>query len=53
MSYSFVWWRWSHWETFIDWLAMSGFNMPLAFNGQEAIWQRVSLSLSHDYCVVT
>ncbi|KAI0209876.1 Alpha-N-acetylglucosaminidase [Lamellibrachia satsuma] len=45
MSYSFAWWRWLQWETFIDWLAMSGFNMPLAFNAQEAIWQRIYLKM--------
>ncbi|KAF8353621.1 hypothetical protein PRIPAC_95244 [Pristionchus pacificus] len=37
-SYSFAWWDWSHWERFIDWLALSGFNMMLAPVGQETIW---------------
>ncbi|GMT07027.1 hypothetical protein PENTCL1PPCAC_29201, partial [Pristionchus entomophagus] len=37
-SYSFAWWDWTHWERFIDWLALSGFNMVLAPVGQEAIW---------------
>ncbi|XP_060705086.1 alpha-N-acetylglucosaminidase [Hemiscyllium ocellatum] len=44
-SYSFVWWDWERWEREIDWMALSGINMPLAFTGQEAIWQKVYLSL--------
>ena len=42
VSYSFVWWDWPRWEQEIDWMAMNGINLPLAFNGAEAIWQRVS-----------
>ncbi|XP_018426351.1 PREDICTED: alpha-N-acetylglucosaminidase [Nanorana parkeri] len=44
-SYSFVWWDWARWEKEIDWMALNGINMPLAFTGQEAIWQKVYLSL--------
>ncbi|CAH2302018.1 alpha-N-acetylglucosaminidase [Pelobates cultripes] len=44
-SYSFVWWNWTRWEKEIDWMALNGINMPLAFTGQEAIWQRVYLTL--------
>ncbi|XP_051894462.1 alpha-N-acetylglucosaminidase isoform X2 [Pristis pectinata] len=44
-SYSFVWWNWERWEKEIDWMALSGINLALAFTGQEAIWQRVYLSL--------
>ncbi|XP_070582763.1 alpha-N-acetylglucosaminidase [Erythrolamprus reginae] len=44
-SYSFVWWSWDRWEQEIDWMALHGINMALAFTGQEAIWQRVYLSL--------
>lgn len=40
-SYSFVWWDWSTWERHLDWLALSGINLPLAHVGQEAIWRRV------------
>lgn len=40
-SYSFVWWDWAQWERHIDWMAMNGINLPLAFTGQEAIFQRV------------
>lgn len=40
-SYSFAWWSWKDWEKHIDWMALNGFNLVLAFNGQEAIWKRV------------
>lgn len=44
-SYSFVWWTWDRWEKEIDWMALNGFNLALAFNGQEEIWRRVYLQL--------
>lgn len=40
-SYSYVWWDWKRWEKEIDWMALQGVNLPLAFTGQEAIWQKV------------
>lgn len=40
-SYSFAWWDWERWEKEIDWMALHGINLPLAFTGQEAIWQKV------------
>jgi alpha-N-acetylglucosaminidase len=40
-SYSYVWWKWDQWEKEIDWMALQGINLPLAFTGQEAIWQKV------------
>lgn len=40
-SYSFVWWDWARWEQEIDWMALNGINLALAWSGQEAIWQRV------------
>ena len=45
VSYSFVWWNWSRWQREIDWMALNGINLPLAFNGQEAIWQKVYLHM--------
>uniref|UniRef100_A0A1B6LQJ1 Alpha-N-acetylglucosaminidase n=1 Tax=Graphocephala atropunctata TaxID=36148 RepID=A0A1B6LQJ1_9HEMI len=45
-SYSFVWWDWKQWERHIDWMALNGINLALAFNGQEAIWQKVYLRLN-------
>eukprot|EP00697_Spironema_sp_BW2_P001893 gnl/Spiro4/12539_TR6633_c0_g1_i1.p1 gnl/Spiro4/12539_TR6633_c0_g1~~gnl/Spiro4/12539_TR6633_c0_g1_i1.p1 ORF type:complete len:791 (+),score=215.85 gnl/Spiro4/12539_TR6633_c0_g1_i1:39-2411(+) len=41
VSYSMAWWNWTRWERELDWMAMRGINMPLAFTGQEAIWMRV------------
>lgn len=40
-SYSTVWWDWARWQKEIDWMALKGINMPLAFNGQEIIFRRV------------
>lgn len=40
-GYSLPWWDWAQWERMIDWLALNGYNMPLAVTGQEAIWQKV------------
>ncbi|VCX37731.1 unnamed protein product [Gulo gulo] len=44
-SYSFVWWDWARWEQELDWMALNGINLALAWSGQEAIWQRVYLAL--------
>lgn len=44
-SYSNVWWDWPRWEKEIDWMALNGYNMPLAYTGQEALWQEVTLFL--------
>lgn len=38
-SYSFAWKNWTQWEADIDWMAINGYNLPLAFTGQELIWQ--------------
>eukprot|EP00250_Pteridium_aquilinum_P010707 c19578_g1_i1 orf=83-2524(+) len=40
-SYSSVWWDWKRWQEEIDWMGLQGINLPLAFTGQEAIWQKV------------
>jgi alpha-N-acetylglucosaminidase len=39
------WWDWAQWERFIDWMALSGVNMPLAVTGQEGVWQAVCRKL--------
>ena len=36
-----VFWDWSRWQQEIDWMAMNGINLPLAFTGQESIWRMV------------
>ncbi|KAJ8301051.1 hypothetical protein KUTeg_022570 [Tegillarca granosa] len=40
-SYSYIFFNWTDWERHIDWMAMHGINLPLAFTGKEAIFQRV------------
>ncbi|GFN94101.1 N-acetylglucosaminidase, alpha [Plakobranchus ocellatus] len=45
LSYSSAFWSWERWEKEIDWMALHGFNLPLAFVGQEAIFQRMYLSM--------
>ena len=37
-SYSMVWWDWSRWERELDFMAMRGINMALAFTGQEYVY---------------
>ena len=41
VSYSSAFWNWERWEKEIDWMALQGINLPLAFTGQEAIWEMV------------
>ncbi|KAJ0407349.1 hypothetical protein P43SY_004777 [Pythium insidiosum] len=41
VSYSSWTWGWEQWEKHIDWMALNGINMPLAFTGQEKVWQNV------------
>ncbi|XP_074640981.1 alpha-N-acetylglucosaminidase-like [Tubulanus polymorphus] len=47
-SYSFVWWNWTRWEQEIDWMAMNGINLPLAFVGQEYIWKKLYLKFGFE-----
>jgi alpha-N-acetylglucosaminidase len=44
-SYSFVWWDWAQYEEHIDWMALNGVNLPLAFTGQEVIWKKIYMDL--------
>ncbi len=46
VSYSMVWWDWARWERELDWMAMNGINMPLAFTGQEYVWHKFYSSLN-------
>lgn len=34
-GYSYAFWDWERWEREIDWMALNGINLPLAFVGQE------------------
>ncbi|GAM27941.1 hypothetical protein SAMD00019534_111170 [Acytostelium subglobosum LB1] len=40
-GYSTVWWDWPRWEREIDWMALNGYNLPLAFVGQEYVWYEI------------
>lgn len=40
-SYTMAWWNWEQWQKEIDFMAMSGINMPLALTGQNSVWRRV------------
>ena len=44
-SYSMVWWDIDRWTREIDWMALNGINMPLAFTGQEYVWKKFYMSL--------
>ena len=44
-GYSTPFWNWERWERELDWIALHGITMPLALEGQEAIWQRVWISM--------
>jgi alpha-N-acetylglucosaminidase len=44
-SYSAWNWDWDRWEFEIDWMALQGVNLPLAFTGIEWIWRKVYLKL--------
>lgn len=45
LSYTMAFWNWTRWEQEIDWMALHGINLPLAFIGQEAIFQRVCFAV--------
>ncbi|KAJ5818072.1 hypothetical protein N7474_003663 [Penicillium riverlandense] len=36
-SYTAAFWNWEEWETQLDWMALRGINLPLAWVGQEKI----------------
>lgn len=40
-SYSLVWYSWSDWQGFIDWMALNGINLVLAMTGQEEVQYKV------------
>eukprot|EP00041_Stephanoeca_diplocostata_P034660 m.1193873 g.1193873 ORF g.1193873 m.1193873 type:complete len:405 (+) comp24558_c0_seq8:124-1338(+) len=39
-SYSFAFYGWSEWEYLIDWQALSGINLALAYTGQEEVYRK-------------
>jgi alpha-N-acetylglucosaminidase len=44
-NYTASWWDWERWQKEIDFMALSGINMPLALTGQNAVWKRVYKSM--------
>jgi alpha-N-acetylglucosaminidase len=40
-SYSHPWWSFDDWSHFIDWEALNGVNLALAFTGQEEVYRKV------------
>ena len=48
-SYTFAFWQWPDWEKHIDWMALNGINLPLAFTAQEEIWRRVYTKVAMDF----
>lgn len=52
-GYSLAFVPWEYWVKHIDWMALNGVNMPLAFVGQEYVWNQVfkgyGLSLEDQY----
>eukprot|EP00055_Hartaetosiga_balthica_P011622 m.53529 g.53529 ORF g.53529 m.53529 type:complete len:886 (+) comp7669_c0_seq2:152-2809(+) len=45
-SYSMVWWDWERWEEEIDWMALNGINLALAYTGQEHLYRKVFMSFN-------
>lgn len=39
-SYSFAFYSWADWEKLIDWQALTGINLGLAYTGQEEIYRK-------------
>ena len=44
-GYSFVWYSAEQWRFMIDWMALQGVNLPLAFNGQEYVFAQAFKAL--------
>ncbi|MGH7996193.1 MAG: alpha-N-acetylglucosaminidase, partial [Opitutaceae bacterium] len=40
-GYSLAFWDWDRWQRELDWMALHGVTMPLALEGQEAIWHGI------------
>eukprot|EP00936_MAST-01D_sp_MAST-1D-sp1_P000019 g19.t1 len=40
-SYSMWWWDWPRWQQELDWAALWGVNLVLAYTGQEDVFRRV------------
>ena len=42
-GYVMPWWHWPEWERAIDWLALNGYNLPLAATGFDGVWYHTLL----------
>lgn len=51
-GYSSAFWHWDRWEREIDWMALNGINFPLAFVGQEYVWQAIFADLGMNETLV-
>jgi alpha-N-acetylglucosaminidase len=43
-SYSFAFYGWADWEALIDWQALTGINLGLAYTGQEEVYRKTFAS---------
>ncbi|KAK7248220.1 alpha-N-acetylglucosaminidase [Aureococcus anophagefferens] len=48
-SYTQAWWAWDDWSRHLDWLALNGVNLALAYTGQERLYADVYADLGVDY----
>lgn len=48
-GYSMPWWDWDRWEEVIDWMALNGYNLPLAMVGHECVWRNVYRRMGFRY----
>ena len=48
-GYTTQWWNWTRWESYLDWMALHGFNLPMLPLAHEAVLQRVKLIFYYDY----
>jgi alpha-N-acetylglucosaminidase len=46
-NYTMSFYSWNDWEHEIDWMALSGVNLMLVANGEEAVWRNTLLRLGY------
>jgi alpha-N-acetylglucosaminidase len=46
-NYTMSFYSWSDWERELDWMALSGVNLMLAANGEEAVWRNTLRRLGY------
>jgi alpha-N-acetylglucosaminidase len=51
-SYTFAFYDWSEWEALIDWQALTGINLALAYTGQEEVYRKAfgSVGVTESEC---